>query len=72
MFFALIPYPQLIIGHPFDTIKTRMQVSPHAAYGGAIDCLVKTVRFEGFRKLYAGASVPALGWSVTDGILMGR
>ncbi len=49
-----------------------MQVSPAAAYGGAIDCLVKTVRFEGFRKLYAGASVPALGWSITDGILMGR
>ncbi|KAJ9110686.1 hypothetical protein QFC19_001515 [Naganishia cerealis] len=60
-----------IASHPLDTIKTRVQASPPGMYKGAWDCLVKTVTKEGPRKLYAGASAPAVGWSITDAILMG-
>ncbi len=64
-------WTKLIIGHPFDTIKTRLQCAPQSMYKGSMDCFVKTVTREGARKLYAGAMVPALGWSLTDGLLMG-
>ncbi|KAJ9101129.1 hypothetical protein QFC21_003347 [Naganishia friedmannii] len=64
-------WTKLIVGHPLDTLKTRVQASPPGMYKGAWDCLVKTVTKEGARKLYAGASAPAVGWSITDAILMG-
>ena len=35
---------QVLTGHPFDTVKVRLQTSNK--YNGAIDCLVKTVRQE--------------------------
>lgn len=49
-------------GQPFDTIKVRLQTQvangPAAARGftGPVDCLVKTVRNEGFAALYKGSS----------------
>ncbi|KIO20454.1 hypothetical protein M407DRAFT_220651 [Tulasnella calospora MUT 4182] len=52
------------VGHGFDTIKTRLQCSPPGTYVGALDCLMKTVRNE-------GASPPAIGWAISDSILMG-
>lgn len=44
----------VIIGHPFDTIKVRLQTMPipqpgtQALYNGAFDCLKKTVSKNGF------------------------
>lgn len=35
---------QVLTGHPFDTIKVRLQTSNN--YRGAVDCLVRTVRQE--------------------------
>ncbi|KAI5450538.1 hypothetical protein NCC49_002993 [Naganishia albida] len=64
-------WTKLIVGHPPDLIKTRMQTTAPGVYRGAWDCLVKTVTKEGARKLYAGASAPAVGWTITDAILMG-
>ncbi|XP_007018201.2 PREDICTED: mitochondrial uncoupling protein 5 [Theobroma cacao] len=48
-----------VASNPVDVIKTRvmnMKVEPGKAlpYNGAIDCLMKTVRREGFRALYKG------------------
>lgn len=63
--------PQLAVGHPADTLKIRLQTSPLGTYRGVLDCLLQIVRLEGPRKLYAGASVPALGWAMTDSMLMG-
>jgi len=43
------------VGHPFDTIKVRLQTMPKPAPGqpplfsGAADCVRKTVTNEGFR-----------------------
>ncbi|KAG8953082.1 hypothetical protein FRC04_003029 [Tulasnella sp. 424] len=59
------------VGHGFDTIKTRLQCSPPGTYTGALDCLMKTVRNESIFALYKGASPPAIGWAISDSILMG-
>jgi Mitochondrial carrier protein len=39
-----------LVGHPFDTIKTRMQTNP--SFAGPWECLSKTLRLEGIRGLY--------------------
>ncbi|KAK1926214.1 mitochondrial carrier domain-containing protein [Papiliotrema laurentii] len=64
-------WTKLIVGHPFDTIKTRLQCAPPGTFKGAWPCLVETVSKEGPRALYKGASVPAISWGITDSILMG-
>jgi solute carrier family 25 carnitine/acylcarnitine transporter 20/29 len=57
----------LIIGHPFDTVKVRLQAG-HAQYSGAVDCLTRTVRAEGFRALYKGMLSPLLANSAMGAI----
>src|SRR5947207_8870693 len=39
-----------LVGHPFDTIKTRMQTN--AAFRGPWECLTRTLKLEGVRGLY--------------------
>jgi len=54
-------------GHPFDTIKVRLQTMPLPEagqlprYSGAVDCVVKTVKLEGVRGLYKGMGAPIVG-----------
>ncbi|GAA5897091.1 uncharacterized protein JCM6883_006575 [Sporobolomyces salmoneus] len=62
---------KLAIGHPFDTIKVRMQCSKPGTYSGPLQCLIETVKGEGPRALYKGASPPAVGWAISDSMLMG-
>ncbi|WVR03445.1 hypothetical protein IAU60_000436 [Kwoniella sp. DSM 27419] len=64
-------WTKLIVGHPFDTIKTRLQCTPPGQFEGAWHCFKATVSKEGPRALYKGASVPAVAWGITDSILMG-
>ncbi|KAF7829236.1 mitochondrial carnitine/acylcarnitine carrier-like protein [Senna tora] len=55
---------QLICGHPFDTIKVKLQSQPTPLpgqppkYSGAIDAVKKTIRGEGARGLYKGMGAP--------------
>ncbi|KAL1332239.1 hypothetical protein HN51_061088 [Arachis hypogaea] len=55
---------QLICGHPFDTIKVKLQSQPTPVpgqspkYSGAIDAVKKTVAAEGPRGLYKGMGAP--------------
>ena len=49
------------VGHPFDTIKTRLQTSPSGFYQGTMDCVRKTVRKEGFAGFYSGVMSPLVG-----------
>jgi solute carrier family 25 (mitochondrial carnitine/acylcarnitine transporter), member 20/29 len=44
----------VLIGHPFDTIKTRLQTSPVGVYSGTVDCLKKTLHQEGMKGFYSG------------------
>ncbi|KAG9087462.1 hypothetical protein FS749_002901 [Ceratobasidium sp. UAMH 11750] len=62
---------KVIVGHSFDTIKTRMQVAPVGTYKGALDCLWKTVRNESPLALYKGALPPMVAWGASDSLLLG-
>lgn len=57
---------KLAIGHPFDTIKVRLQTND--AFRGPLECLWKTVGKEGPTALYKGATPPLLGWMIMDSV----
>ena len=63
---------KLIVGHPFDTLKVRMQTEgTHGRFKGPLDCLLQTVGKEGPRALYKGGSPPLLGWMIMDSVMLG-
>ncbi|KAL6715125.1 carnitine transporter [Lecanora helva] len=52
----------VIVGHPFDLVKVRMQTAEKGVYTGALDVARKTIAREGLRRgLYAGVSAPLVG-----------
>lgn len=52
----------VVVGHPFDLVKVRLQTAEKGVYKGAIDVVTKTVAREGLvRGLYAGVSAPLVG-----------
>lgn len=57
----------IVVGHPLDTIKVRLQTMPKPPpgepplYRGAFDCGMRTVRREGFFGLYKGMAAPVAG-----------
>lgn len=52
----------VIVGHPFDLVKVRMQTAEKGVYSGAIDVVRKTLAKDGLaRGLYAGVSAPLAG-----------
>jgi solute carrier family 25 carnitine/acylcarnitine transporter 20/29 len=61
----------LLVGHPFDTIKVRLQTSDATRFSGPLQCLSQTVRKEGFSGLYKGATPPLVGWMFMDSIMLG-
>ncbi len=62
---------KLSVGHPFDTIKVRMQTTSAERFAGPLACLVQTVRNEGVRALYKGATPPLVGWMFMDSVMLG-
>ncbi|KAL9651280.1 hypothetical protein ABK040_001233 [Willaertia magna] len=61
----------IIAGHPFDTIKVRIQTQPDK-YGGRIyNSLYKIVKNEGARGLYKGLASPLLGVGILNSIIFG-
>ena len=55
-----------LIFFSFDTIKVRLQTSEKVQFKGPLDCLLQTVRHEGVRGLYKGATPPLVGWMFMD------
>ncbi|MCJ1408824.1 carnitine transporter [Ptychographa xylographoides] len=52
----------VVVGHPFDLVKVRLQTAEKGVYTGAIDVVRKTIAREGLaRGLYAGVSAPLVG-----------
>jgi len=52
----------VVVGHPFDLIKVRMQTAERGVYTGAMDGLRKGIARDGLVKgLYAGVSAPLVG-----------
>lgn len=65
---------KLALGFPLDTAKVLLQTAPKGTYASrftTLDCLRRTTLDHGVRGLYRGGSVPAVGWVVTDGVLLG-
>uniref|UniRef100_A0A7E4V9N7 Mitochondrial carnitine/acylcarnitine carrier protein n=1 Tax=Panagrellus redivivus TaxID=6233 RepID=A0A7E4V9N7_PANRE len=65
------------VGHPFDTVKVRLQTMPKAAPGekpmfkGALDCCQQTIKKEGFFALYRGMAAPLVGVTPLFAIFFG-
>lgn len=53
----------VMVGHPFDLIKVRMQAGGGSADAGVFSSLSKTLRSEGVRGLYRGVSAPLVASS---------
>ncbi|KZS95725.1 mitochondrial carrier [Sistotremastrum niveocremeum HHB9708] len=51
----------VLVGHPFDLTKTRLQTAPPGAYTGAVDVVRKTLARDGVSGLYRGIVPPILG-----------
>lgn len=62
---------KLSVGHPFDTIKVRLQTSERTQFRGPVDCVMQTLRKEGLKGLYKGATPPLIGWMAMDSIMLG-
>ena len=66
---------QLLVGHPFDTIKVKLQAQPKPApgqppmYAGAMDAVRKTIAAEGAKGLYAGIGPPLATVAVFNAVL---
>jgi solute carrier family 25 carnitine/acylcarnitine transporter 20/29 len=52
----------VVVGHPFDTIKVRMQTAESGMYSGVLDCVKKTTAEGGPAVLYRGV------WPVMAGV----
>ncbi|KAK3328019.1 mitochondrial carrier domain-containing protein [Cercophora scortea] len=62
---------KLSVGHPFDTIKVRLQTSTSSQFSGPLQCVTQTLRNEGIAGLYKGASPPLVGWMFMDSVMLG-
>jgi len=54
----------VLVGHPLDTIKVKLQTMSATApplYTGTLDCALKTIKSDGFFGLYRGMLAPLVG-----------
>lgn len=52
----------VVVGHPFDLVKVRLQTAEKGVYSSAIDVLKKSIARDGLKRgLYAGVSAPLVG-----------
>ncbi|KAL1409090.1 carnitine transporter [Vanrija albida] len=51
----------VLVGHPFDLTKTRLQTAAPGTYTGAIDVVKKTLARDGVKGLYRGITPPLVG-----------
>jgi len=51
----------VLVGHPFDLTKTRLQTASSGTYTGAIDVVKKTLARDGISGMYRGIVPPLLG-----------
>ncbi|TEA19461.1 Mitochondrial carnitine carrier [Colletotrichum sidae] len=52
----------VVVGHPFDLVKVRLQTADRGVYSSALDVVRKSIARDGLRRgLYAGVSAPLVG-----------
>lgn len=59
------------VGHPFDTVKVRLQTAPEGQFKGPMDAVWQTMKKEGFRGFYKGFTPPLVGWVMMDSVMLG-
>lgn len=57
------------VGHPFDTIKTLLQLNPQRYNGSAVNCFQSIIREHGVKALYRGVTLPAACSAITNGLM---
>ncbi|KAL7901702.1 mitochondrial carrier domain-containing protein [Trichoderma sp. SZMC 28014] len=62
---------KLTVGHPFDTVKVRLQTTQSSRFSGPLQCVLQTIRNEGVTGLYKGATPPLVGWMFMDSVMLG-
>ena len=63
-------WAQVVTGHPFDTIKVRLQTQPDPPrFRNASDCVRVTLKEEGFSGLYKGVTSPLAGIGICNAVL---
>ncbi|CAK7894030.1 mitochondrial ornithine transporter 1 [[Candida] anglica] len=60
-----------VVGHPFDTIKVRLQTAPEGRFKGPMDCVLQTLKNEGPKGFYKGFTPPLVGWVMMDSVMLG-
>eukprot|EP01086_Lenisia_limosa_P006344 TRINITY_DN2510_c0_g1_i2.p1 TRINITY_DN2510_c0_g1~~TRINITY_DN2510_c0_g1_i2.p1 ORF type:complete len:300 (-),score=96.25 TRINITY_DN2510_c0_g1_i2:41-940(-) len=61
-----------LAGHPFDTIKVRLQhEGASSRFKGPFDAVIQTVKYEGLTGLYKGVSGPLVGLGFVDAVMIG-
>ncbi len=62
----------ILVGHPFDTIKVRLQNEGSLGkFKGPLDCLIQTIKNEKIRGLYKGALLPMVTYGFINSIMFG-
>lgn len=61
----------VVVGHPFDTVKVRLQTQPSSSYSGMIQCFSKIVQEESIFGLYKGLLPPLAGFAAMNAITFG-
>lgn len=63
----------VIVGHPFDTIKVRLQTQDGSSpkYKGSIDCFKSILKTEKMSGLYRGMSSPMAGVALVNAVVFG-
>ncbi|XP_074257803.1 solute carrier family 25 member 45 isoform X4 [Saimiri boliviensis] len=59
----------LVLGHPFDTVKVRLQTQ--TTYRGIADCMVRIYRHESLLGFFKGMSFPVASIAVVNSVLFG-
>lgn len=54
----------LLVGYPFDTVKTVLQNDTKGQYKGAVDCVQQIIKKEGPMGIYKGIQAPLAGTGV--------
>ncbi|KAI8058074.1 mitochondrial carrier domain-containing protein [Syncephalis plumigaleata] len=63
-------WAQVVVGHPFDTLKVRLQTQTHPPrFHNGMDCLRVTLKEEGPRGLYKGVMSPLAGIGICNAVL---
>jgi len=60
-----------LVGHPFDTVKVRMQLNTTGVRQSMVGCTMLTIRQEGILGLYKGLSSPMMSVPLVNALVFG-